>query len=229
MKLILLIIASDELEVYREEQKIWLKYMNTNANVKSYFIKGMRGDMEYKDTENTLYFDTVENLQPGIINKTIMACKKIIEDKEDFDYLIRTNLSSFFIFEKLITFISSNENIEYSGVPISGFPYNACSGAGIILSKKSVGILVDHFYELYDHSEDPDDLLIGKVLTKYKVPFMPAPRQDLLSVQEFINYNYEDHFHFRVKQIYCHPINRTCDEIFILNNLLKRNYPDVNL
>jgi hypothetical protein len=218
MKLIILIIASDDLEIYREEQKFWRKYMNSYQNITSYFIKGGVG------TEpNTLYFNTPENLQPGIVNKTIMALKKISDNNTDFDYIVRTNLSSFFIFPRLLEFLQQHKDIDYSGVPINGFSYNACSGAGIILSKKAVNTLVEHFDELYNHEDTPDDLIIGEVLTKYNIAFTPATRQDILSMENFdkLEENYEI-FHFRVKQIYCHPHNRTNNEIYILNELYKK-------
>jgi len=42
MKLIILILASDNNEVYLECQKLWRSYMNINTNVKAFFIKSFK-------------------------------------------------------------------------------------------------------------------------------------------------------------------------------------------
>ncbi len=223
MKILIFIIASDELEIYKEEQKVWRKYMHSHKDITSFFIKGKSSCDALQDE---LHFDTEENLKPGIINKTIMALKKI--DCSAYDYIIRTNLSSFFVFENLIKFLDNKPRRNfYCGKTGQEPLYKWVSGAGIIISNDVANILIDNYNDLYDNKELPDDVLIGKVLSKYDITVTEAPRTDILyinNINDLYNdienfYNNNTIFHYRIKQIYYTPENRLSSELFILNLL----------
>ena len=75
IKILVLIIASDEYPVYVELQKIWRSYMHYNPKqVEAYFMKADPdlGTMSIIQ-DDVIWSKTSETLAPGIINKTILS------------------------------------------------------------------------------------------------------------------------------------------------------------
>jgi len=97
----------------------------------------------------------------------------------EFDYVLRTNLSSFFVFPRLFEFLKTLPKQRcYCG---SGEGFG--SGCGFLLSPDLVKMLVLHKNELWNQSSN-DDVSIGHFLQKKGVALLPAPRRDLLTLEE---------------------------------------------
>jgi hypothetical protein len=120
-KIINLIIAS-RASHYDIFTYCWLQYMNTNPEVKSFFL--------YSDPnlENDLLIDTnsitykcEESLIPGILFKTL-AAEKFCQKYMSYDYILRTNLSSFIIFPRLIEYLNLHEKNDFMCSNIEYFP-----------------------------------------------------------------------------------------------------------
>jgi hypothetical protein len=107
IKLLVLIIASEDLPVYVELQKIWRAYMHSfPANVDAYFIKGDPNlPTKYQFVDDVIWSQTVENLIPGLINKTVLSLEAMLPKLHQYDYVLRANLSSFFHFPRLLEFL----------------------------------------------------------------------------------------------------------------------------
>lgn len=117
-KIIILIIANNDKEYYIEMQQIWKKYMNLHPNIKSYFIKysnNITEDIVLDDNNNTIWIKGIETYIPGILDKTIKSYEYFIKSNIDFDYILRTNLSSVISLDRLYEFVSVN-NEDYYGV-----------------------------------------------------------------------------------------------------------------
>ena len=101
VKTLILIIASDNHQFYKELQKVWLSYMDLDpVHFDCYFIKSDENINSLgRIVNSTIWTSGVEQvLLPGVLNKTI-ASLEVLENKiENYDYIIRTNLSSFYIF-----------------------------------------------------------------------------------------------------------------------------------
>ena len=103
----MLIIASDNLAIYKEEEKIWRSYMHScPEHVEAYFI---RGNPKLKRSsivvDDIIWSQTKENVLPGILNKTILSLQHFLPRLQDkFDFVVRTNLSSFYVLPRLIAF-----------------------------------------------------------------------------------------------------------------------------
>lgn len=114
--------------------------------------------------KNVLVFDdVVENLIPGVCNKTLLALEHI-QSKYTYKHILRTNLSSFFIDSLLLNLSSSlPETGLYAG--IHGYHGNIhfISGAGIWLSMDMVDVLLSKRDQIYDSSL-LDDVAIAQVL-----------------------------------------------------------------
>ena len=119
-------------------QQIWRKYMNNHSNIKSYFIKNkidINEDIIVNQEENTIYVKNNENLIPGILQKTIKSFEYCLQNFE-FDYIYRTNLSSFIDLNKAYHFLENNK-VDYGSCCLDiHIDLHFASGCGFILSKK---------------------------------------------------------------------------------------------
>ena len=112
---------------------------------------------------------------PGVLHKTLKSVEYIIK-KYEFDYLYRTNLSSFICLEKLYTFVSNNK-LDYGGMLYhydehGGFPahlkkeykFSYASGSGFFMSNEACRNLIIMKNTL--DMDIIDDVEIGSCLTK---------------------------------------------------------------
>ncbi len=242
-KVLVLIIASDNTKAYIELQKIWRSYMNSDPeHFEVYFIRGNPElSQPYLIEGNDLFVKTEEGYQPGIVNKTILSMEALRPRLKEFDFVLRTNLSSFYVFPELIKFVMKlPKERSYSGVsmylpadrrPKFGTIYFV-SGAGFLLSSDLVEMLLDGKEEISKLSAElPDDVLIGFFFQQRKIPHIPADRADIFSLEQWITKKDKipsDSFHFRAKS---HGNQRSPEESFeeeisVNRELLKHFYPN---
>ena len=72
-KCILLVIASNNTEYYKNARRIWKKYMNINPDIKVFFVyEELSTPLEDSDESDIIYNDIA--IQPNsILNKTLRA------------------------------------------------------------------------------------------------------------------------------------------------------------
>ncbi len=203
-KVLVLIIANDDKDYYLEEQKIWRSYMHLDQeHVEAYFIKGSPElEQPYLIVGDEIWSKTQENYTPGIINKTILSMEAMLPRLDEFDYVLRTNLSSFYYFPKLLGFLKTLPSTQCYSAAIGQLHGKFGSGAGFILSTDLVKMLIDNKEKLLDNTSFPDDVVIGHFLIQGKIPLIPAKRLDFPSRKAFIkhrNKKLSKHFHFRLK------------------------------
>lgn len=245
-KLLVLVIASDNHPAYIELQEIWKSYMNSAPDeITSYFIKGdpnLQASFEIRD--NTLYTKTLDNYKPGILKKTILSMEALEPILDQYEFVLRTNLSSIYNFPKLLEYVnglpksrcyaarpllpSYEVPAEYSHVPFGW-------GAGFILSCDMVRLLLAEKEKLYAKIDElPDDVLIGIVLHEKEVPIIATPFITLTKREEWHlikNAMPRDVFHFRAKS---HYFTRKLedpyeDELLIASEIAKKFYPQISL
>jgi len=169
---IILIIASDNHNYYINMQKIWKLYMNSHPNIKSFFIKenNQINEQVVLDQDNdTIYVKCEPSLVPGILIKTIKSFEYIYNNY-DFNYIYRTNLSSFLDLNKLYNFIQTNF-FNYGAV--IGYHGNITfgSGSGFFVSKECTNYLINK--NNIDYHTYPDDVEIGRILIPiYSISFI---------------------------------------------------------
>jgi hypothetical protein len=202
-KYIFLIIDSDTHPVYTKNRDILRKILNKSDRITYFFIRSdntldspavVRGDM--------LYLQGTESFIPGILDKTIKAFEYCLANY-DFDYIVRTNNSSFWDINVL-----SNRGFETVSA-IMGEYYGTYypSGSGMILPRNNVIQLVSnkHLFNYNTH----DDVAIGEVMNKLNISLVSAPRYDFIyyninatHTQETITDIVKQHpsvYHYRVK------------------------------
>ena len=99
----------------KEIQENYLNLIKNKYNNFTYYFytynNNINSDYEFK--YNMLYLKGIESYNPGITTKTIKAFK-IIKEKFDYDYIIRTNISTIINYKKLLKKIIK-KNILYGG------------------------------------------------------------------------------------------------------------------
>jgi hypothetical protein len=142
------------------------------------------------------------NIQKGfeyIGHKTIRALE-IINEKYDFDFIFRTNSSSYINIKKLLSYLENKPKLNFYNGLIGrdeNLKLDFASGSGYTLSKDLVKKIIEnknewnHFY--------PDDLSLALLLKSFDIYPSAAPRLDIFSLpinnHNLINQN----FHFRCK------------------------------
>jgi len=166
MKILYLIIASNNFEHICDEESQRNTWAKSQDN-----IVWLRGGKEekYDSIKRTLYVQ-VEETYENILKKTIQGVRWCAENLE-FDYLIRSNVSTYFV-EKRVRELLGKENPQ--GLFLGGFiefindkkiPYNKrqfVNGAAIFLNRKAVEILLTLQPE--DWNTKPDDYAISQFL-----------------------------------------------------------------
>lgn len=244
LKTLVLIIATDNMPAYLELQKVWKTYMHSDPeHFEVYFL---RADPDlatpYVISQDSITVKTEEGLRPGILNKTILALDAFAPRLKEFDYVIRTNLSSFYVFPKLLNTLELlPRERSYGGVMLlfnnhenADLNVVGASGAGIILSRDVAELLLSEKDDLskYDPVKYADDVVIAYMLQSKNVIYINAPRVDFPSKDEWLNHQdriLNSSFHFRAKSYYDFrkPEEAFNDELFINKELLKRYYPNL--
>jgi hypothetical protein len=161
MKVIILVLSSNLPQYQILENAIRSTWDSVkNKNIEVYYYYG-------ESKENTIIEDKIYTSSPegysNIGEKTITAFE-LIKDK-NFDYLFRTNSSSYIIKENLLNFLEDKpkENF-YTGIIGKHSNINFCSGSGYFLSKNLVVDIIKN-KNLWNHNYI-DDVAISELITK---------------------------------------------------------------
>lgn len=206
MRVIILVLSS-EMEVYKKLEdcirETWLNDVNENIELFFYY-----GDSERFDVIDDRIFSTHQEGLYNIGYKTLDSYRYILENKE-FDFIFRTNSSSYVLIENLIKFLENKpKNGFYCGYINKQVKtgINFASGSGYFLSKDVVDLVVKN-YDKWNHSLI-DDVALGLLLTQLGVKLLQSRRFDINKIDGdnmylndvLINTDmFIDHFHFRCK------------------------------
>lgn len=205
-KAIMLVISSYD-NIYCDIVETWKTYMKKVDNVKIYLLY-CRSDLDEQmvvdEDEGTILYNCEESLIPGIYLKSIYAME-YCDKKYNYDYLIRTNLSSFYNIPKLTEYLDKQPKYNFAGgKQILSSNISSISGAGIIISQDLVKKIIKSALQENAVNEImyyPDDLLLSHLLNLYITPkiYTDIPRLDVSEklTTEKIESLSKDYFHFR--------------------------------
>ena len=184
----------------KAQQKIWGKYVN-DFNILHFIGHPYSSEREVdyvSEQKNNYLVLNTDDGYPNLAKKTLLAFDWAISNL-DFDYLFRTNTSSFVDFKKLHKSSKSNHtNLEYSGVVLDVVEGDTiASGAGFFLSKKNVELILNN-KEKFDATL-PDDVAIARLLKKFEILPSSLIRKDLKKVPKPNSVYQSDHFHYRCR------------------------------
>ena len=233
---IMLILASNNNEIYKNCRKVWKKYMNIDETIKVYFVYGKIDNIHelyLYDNKTDLIFQHIPESYPVYINKTIEAMK-VIDSLHTYDYFIRTNLTTFWDFKKLHLHLNDlpNNNCYSGDGPLPGYNSNGYYVSGtdtIVTSEMIKSIIINQHLVDYNHVEDGAmgkffHMILGAPILPNRICFF----DDIISknevdkiksrVEEAVK-NGKDHY--RVKTL---NGNREDIDMFIYTILLKKIY-----
>jgi hypothetical protein len=182
LKILILVLSSKTYPSSRNKKaikKTWGSNLKDNFEIMFY----ESGETE-KIIDNTLFVET-DTSSKNLGYKLLLALDWCIKNT-DYDFIFRTNTSSFVNTIELENFITNNlinKDYVYCGMPLvrdykdSDKKINFLSGAGIILNKKTTQLILDK-RKNWDHSEW-EDVSLGKLLSENGVSFTEGRRQDI--------------------------------------------------
>ncbi len=205
-KVLVLIIASDNMPIFLETQKVWRSYMHSDPeHIEAYFI---RGDptlaTPYRIDKDVIWAKSPENYGLPILKKTIGAFEAMMPRLHEFDYVLRTNLASFIVFPRLLKTLETLPRTQcYYGANTGGTSVIA-SGSGFVLSRDLVEMVVKDKTTVLNMRIDPpsDDVILGYYFRRNKIYRTPGERIDLLCLDDWFHLRPDippDVFHFRIK------------------------------
>jgi hypothetical protein len=175
IKVLVLIIACDSEPFYAGHREQWRRYMNQHPLIQSYFIRHTTDLEKEHNDPHTLWLQGNEcGFQ--IYDKTAKALRVLLADPRfaEVEYIVRTNLSSFYIWDRLL------ERLKHA--PRTGWVFGRIvqqadmvpypSGCGMVFSR-DIG-------ELWATAPCPekqrlaDDWAFGYLLRRHGIPIEPA-------------------------------------------------------
>jgi len=204
MKILILILACKLPTYLRLECAIDRTWNSiAHANINTYYYYG-NSDTEYHDYRN-IYLQSREDL--SYATHRTLRCFDYCLNNFDFDYILRTNCSSYINKSLLYDFVKTLPKTVYAGVVGVHNGTQFASGAGMLISKNNIEYLVKNKDCI--NMNLIDDVAIGECLNK-KNNILPLKRYDFdcslnLPREEILKSTY----HFRCK---C-EINRMYDEL----------------
>lgn len=207
-----LIIASYNYPFYPHLMEQWKRYMNRHPKIVSFFLVndwtkfvGSEQEMSYKIENDYVYFNAPEIGIPGIYEKTVKAMKLFSQNKafwNQVQFIVRTNLSSFYIWDRLVTDLDSRPKQRFVGGVINMTPEPPyISGCGIVLSKDVALLLMVNLHHPYKYVLD-DDRVIAQILHENGIRLVSMPTFDLdISMWNHMNYDdiHPNTFHVRTR------------------------------
>ncbi len=218
VRVLALILASDNTEEYRGFCEVWRKVMAKSPEVDYFFYKEAPDQKEKYVIDHATHTIWIGIGYGQYYQKTLNAFDAISSILDQYDYVIRPNLSSFIVWPRFLTVLEKlpRELLCAAVIGRHGsitFP----SGANFVLSKDLVRrFIMERPPEVY-----LDDVTCGAALMKWDVPIHPLPRTDLTSETMYTaweNNTTHDGFHYRVKSH-----NRSRD-VAIHHELFERFY-----
>lgn len=226
LKILLLVLSSKTYPSSRNKKAIintWGSNLQDNFTIIFY----ESGEAE-KIIDETLYVET-DTASRNLGYKLLLAldwCEKNI----DYDFIFRTNTSSYVNTKELEYFILDHlieiEHV-YCGIPLerdykdSDKKIKFLSGAGIIFNKKTVQLILNE-REKWDHNEW-EDVSLGKLLEENNINFIDGKRQDIEN-NFYDNFIDKTNYHYRCRLDNHYGYPRYLESLVIkeLNKILEK-------
>lgn len=191
MKKILVLVLSYDKNPWKQIEEYGIRKTWAKNNKNIFFYYG--GSNKDNIIEDKIYLNINEDIM-NIGLKTLM-CFDMIKDF-NFDYIFRTNTSSYVDINLLYKFIEDKPTSNfYCGVIGNHNGIIFCSGSGYFLSKDLLlNVLKNR--EKWDHSYI-DDVSLGKLINSFKnINIYEGKRYDIINDNIEIPTNY---YHYRCK------------------------------
>lgn len=228
---VILVLASNNNQIYKNSRKIWKAYMKSDQSIRVFFVYG-KLDVELEDYDITsdIIFSNIAESYPVYIRKTVEAMK-IIHSNMTYDFFIRTNLTTFWDFEKLHLHLNELPTKNcYSGDGPLGY---YLSGTDTIVTPEMIHAMItnEHLVDFNLVEDGAMGKFFNGILGAPMLPNRICFFEDIISVNEIdkiykiderINDSIKNNkTHYRIKTL---NGNREEIDFFIANYLLQKIY-----
>lgn len=163
IRVLLLSIASGG-EQYEHMKGVLKRHaLTARAGWEHKFVYGKGGIAE--DQDDIVAHHVEENLVPGVLQKT-MAALATLGAADRYDYVIRTNLSTLWVWPTLEAYLQAAPRSGFVAGNVDRNCGDHMCGCGIIWSRDvTAALLKDHWGTLTaDTSPEPDDIVLSRAL-----------------------------------------------------------------
>ncbi len=186
MRILCLILASDTSPEYIRFQSMWRLFMRIHPNVDCYFYKGHPNITKDAFVEDQTLWLKIPDTFETVYEKTLRAFEYFTPMLSKYDYVFRSNLSTFISFNHLLEYCKDLPRTNCCAAVIGGIPANDekrhslesgftfPGGNGFLLSPDLVRRLVEEKVPLVEQ----DDVTIGVALRKWGVKITEFVRPD---------------------------------------------------
>ena len=198
----MLVISSDTYPVYKHHRDVWRTYMKSHPAIDCVFIESRPLIFLPTLTSDTLTLRGTERYDT-ILGKTLDALEYFLSRRQ-YDYVVRTNLSSVWDFKELLRALETRpRELVYAGQcgvnPGTGLEF--ASGAGILMStdvartllaNRRIALTLTHL----------DDVGVAKALLASGLRPTSLPRVDFTSLAHYDAHHDKippGSFHYRVR------------------------------
>ena len=158
MRVLFMVIASPGME-YECMKAVWLLHWQSARrylpDADLWFVHGEHADT-IADGPHDRRYPVPESVIPGLLHKTLLALDDFVAG--EYDVLVRTNLSSFFLWHKTAAFLAEWRADAAGYAPDKSH----FSGCNMMLTRRAVETLLERRH-LLDHSVE-DDVAMSRVL-----------------------------------------------------------------
>lgn len=201
-KLLFLILASDNDNLYVEFQNCWKILMGIYPEIDYYFIKyRLDIDDDIIISDHNIYFKGNESLIPGCLNKTIYSLRYFYNKLDTYDYICRPNVSSYIYIPNYYKYISTlPKNNVYSGTLLYSDSIPFCEGTCITMTPDIAKYITNN---INLNTKYVDDVAIGKLLMN-KINIIPLDIRHGVYIRDkyclyALMYDKDDYFLYRIK------------------------------
>ena len=181
MNILVLIISNHSLPHYQRNKEVWLSYMNRYPNISCYFLEYENNDSKTYPyiQDNYIYLKGEESFD-NILIKTLDSIDYFLHTSDiPFDYIVRTNLSSIWDFDRLQDHLVHlpKEGIytghigPYYHLVHHYFMFHFIGGMGITMSR-DVGERLISNREIAESFKNMDDIDIGYTMHQLGIPII---------------------------------------------------------
>lgn len=175
---ILILIMSCNKDFFKQEENVlketYLKRLENYSNVDYFIYTSSENGKEYID-DNILYVDAPDDFN-GTWEKTYKCFKYI--SKFDFDYVIKTNTSTFINIDLMVNLLQYMFNIKSKQILSADFVRTqkfgfGCSGNATILRKEDIDNIVSNYISIEDFKKENnienhiyigDDIILNSII-----------------------------------------------------------------
>jgi hypothetical protein len=180
-KAIVLVLASDQTELLQKFKLIYESYMNENTDVKVFFTYGAGIKFERKE-HDLVYDDLKETMMTPWMTTKVTRAMEYIDTHYDYDFLIRTNISTFWDFDALLKRLSTYPTEKFFTGRVGGSK-DFITGTSMVISRDIIKSIVENQRLInvkYDYWVAEDKLISFYITKNMGVNFIPSRNTALM-------------------------------------------------